>query len=55
MTLRNLFRREPTEAERRAAASRWIDEDRARRIAAMNTPHSVAARKGWETRRGEGA
>lgn len=45
------WNRKPTQAETIAAASRWIDEDRKRRVAALNTAHSRASRKGWETRR----
>lgn len=51
MSLLNLFRRAPTAAERVAAASAWIDADRARRVAALNKPHAIAARKGWAKRR----
>ena len=43
----------PTAEQKVAAASRWIDEDRKRRIEAQNTPHSIAARKGWARKRGE--
>ncbi len=39
--------REQTKAE----ASRWIDQDRLRRIAAEKAKRSRASRKGWETRR----
>lgn len=54
MKLFPFFRREASHAEIVAAASRWIDQDRARRIAALNTPHSIAARKGWARRRETG-
>ncbi len=39
--------REQTKAE----ASRWIDQDRLRRIAAEKAKRSRAAQKGWASRR----
>lgn len=51
MNWRALFPRKPTQADKIAAASKSLDDHRARNLAKMNTPHARAARKGWETRR----
>lgn len=52
MMIRNLIAALfPTRADTVAAASRWIDEDRKRRVAALHAARSNASRKGWAKRR----